>query len=203
MNRKNLLTIVLVALFATLGFLGVRTWIARNQKSLEQKERVVGSLNRIQLLDSKGRHVNMADVHGNLIVYLGYSHCPDMCPLALSHLRLAMQENPELQNAATSVFISVDPKRDSPDVLARYEQKFAPLKLHAFTGDLDSIQTLATDLGASFANAPAAGNTTVGEYGVNHSLFFYLIDSERHLLGTIPATASPGAIAAELEKIFE
>ncbi len=194
-NRKNLLTGALVIFFGLAGFFITRSWLARGEQSLERPSRTLQSLDQVTLQDSKGRDVPMSSYQGQpRILYLGYSHCPDMCPMALSNLSRAMRKEPELQKSLQTIFISVDPERDSPEQLGRYEKQFAPLRLAALSGAREEIEILATDLGARYEKAPATGNPSMGQYGVNHSLFFYFIDRENRLVATLPSGISPDAI---------
>ena len=201
LNRKNLLTMALVLLFGAAGFIITRSWMHRSENSLERPARQLKSLEQVTLSDSKGRKIPMSSYTGQpRILYMGYSHCPDMCPMALSNLSRAMRQEPELQKTVQTIFISVDPERDSPDQLGKYERQFAPLRLAALTGAEEEIQTLATDLGASYEKAPATGNAKMGEYGVNHSLFFYFIDEQDRLVATLPSGISPEAILEAVHK---
>lgn len=194
------MTLLLVLLFGTAGFLMTRSWISKD-RNLQRPARELKSLAQITLFDSKGREVPMSSFQGEpRILYLGYSHCPDMCPMALSNLGRAMKQQPELQNQVRAIFISVDPERDSPEQLARYERQFAPLRLSALSGPEEQIQTLATDLGAKYEKAPATSNPGMGQYGVNHSLFFYLIDKDDRLVATLPSGISPEAILEALHQ---
>lgn len=192
--KKYGVPLAMACLFAGGGFFLVQNFLHRSS-ALQRPVRQLNSLDQIHLRDSQGRSVEMSRFNGQpRILYMGYSHCPDMCPLALSNLSRAMQKDPELQTRIQTIFISVDPERDSPERLAEYEKQFAPLRLRALGGEEEQIQLLATDLGASYQKVAAGPGASVGKYGMNHSLFFYFIDSDNQLVATLPSGISPDAI---------
>ena len=184
----------LLLIFALAGFWITRSYL-QDARSLQRQARQLQSFQQVELMDSKSRTVPLQRYTGQpKILYLGYSHCPDMCPMALSNLSRALKQEPELQTRIQTIFVSVDPERDSPDQLGRYEKQFAPLRLAALTGTEEQVQLLATDLGARYEKAQATPGTSMGEYGVNHSLLFYFIDEENRLVATTPSGISPDAI---------
>ncbi|MCB1138520.1 MAG: SCO family protein [Leptospiraceae bacterium] len=200
--KKYGIPLTLATLFAVGGFFLVQNFILRSS-SLERPVRQLNSLDQVHLKDSQGRSVALSRFSGKpRILYMGYSHCPDMCPLALSNLSRAMKRDPELQKKIQAIFISVDPERDSPERLAEYEKQFAPLRLSALGGEEEQIQLLATDLGASYQKVAAGPGASVGKYGMNHSLFFYFIDSENRLVATLPSGISPDAILEASRSAF-
>lgn len=198
---KTAIVVGVLTLSVGAGYLIMRSQLDRD--SLKRPTRELKSLHQVELVDSKGRDIPLSRYNGtNRILYLGYSHCPDMCPMALSNLSRAMKDEPELRTSIQTIFVSVDPERDSPEQLSRYEKQFAPLPLVALTGKPDQIETLSTDLSAKYEKVPASGVPSMGEYGVNHSLFFYFIDKENRLVATLPSGISPQAIVDASKKYF-
>src|SRR5438132_3390561 len=91
------------------------------------------------LIDQNGKAVSDADLKGKWqLVFFGYTHCPDACPTALNEMALALERLGKERSAVGIVFITVDPERDTPDVLKSYAQSFdAPIA--ALTGSADDV----------------------------------------------------------------
>src|SRR4029077_4846554 len=74
-----------------------------------------------RLVDQDGKTVTDADLRGKWsLIYFGYTHCPDACPTALNDIAIALDELGPKREAVRSVFITVDPERDTPEVLKDY-----------------------------------------------------------------------------------
>ncbi|HYH78978.1 MAG TPA: SCO family protein [Longimicrobium sp.] len=88
-----------------------------------------------RLVDTQGRPATLASYRGRpVLVFFGYTSCPDVCPLTLDRLARAVRELGDDAGGARILFVTVDPKRDTPDVLRRYASRFGP-GVTALTGD--------------------------------------------------------------------
>lgn len=116
-----------------------------------------------------------ADVGELLVVYFGYTSCPDVCPMTMSDLRVALEDLPDgLADRVTVAMVTVDPERDQPDVLGSYLGHFfdrtAPLR----TEDPDELAAAAKAFGVQYeVEAHAPGDAT---YDVGHSAITYVVD---------------------------
>ena len=109
------------------------------------------------------------------LLYFGYTHCPDVCPTTLVELdRLLTQLRKPATPPPQVYFVSVDPKRDSLDLLKTYVTYFNPTFLGA-TGELDQLKQLTIPLGADFSYGPAGKD---GNYTVTHAAFVMLVDPQ-------------------------
>ena len=107
-----------------------------------------------------------------VIVYFGYTACPDVCPTTLAALGAAFRQLPEdIARQATTVFVSVDPERDSLDRIDRYVRYFHP-SFRAGTSSLERLQRIADDWGVFFRAAP--DRTSALGYTVDHSTQAFL-----------------------------
>ena len=125
------------------------------------------------------------------LVFTGFTHCPDVCPTTLalmSDLRRELNRD-DLQ----FVFVSVDPERDTPEVIARYLAHFDPALLGA-TGKRADIERFTAALGLAQVRNPGVGD----EYTVDHSTAFVLIDPKGRLAGYFQAPHQRDALAADL-----
>jgi protein SCO1/2 len=156
---------------------------------LEGREPVGGPFD---LVDHAGRRRTDADFRGKLVLlYFGYTHCPDVCPTELQALSLALDMLGPAGEAVQPLFISVDPERDTPSHLADYVTAFHP-RLVALTGPDTAIRKVAIAYKAYFARSAA---TRDGDYGVDHTGFIYLVGKDGRYLGFLPPGSSPEQIA--------
>jgi protein SCO1/2 len=143
---------------------------------------------KFQLTDDAGHAVDGADYHGKVaIVYFGYTHCPDVCPLTLTHLHVVLQRLGPQADKVRILFVSVDPARDTPAVLHTYVNAFDPRAV-GLTGSEKQIEAIAKRYRVAFSRGADQGN---GNYEVNHSSAMYIFDAEGHarLLAT-PLTSN-------------
>ena len=152
-----------------------------------------------KLIDDHGKTVTGADYRGKVVVlYFGYTHCPDVCPLTLAHLHVVMQRLGALADGALILFVSVDPTRDTPDVMHTYVNAFDP---HAvgLTGDPRMVESLVKRYRSSFTREPAS---TDGNYEVSHGSAIYLFDRDGHARALATPAASQDDIVHDLHLLL-
>ena len=153
------------------------------------------------LTDQDGRRVSDRDFAGRYrIVYFGFSHCPDICPVDLALIGQALDRLEESRPAAARrvqpIFITVDPERDTPAVLKPYVAAFHP-RLIGLTGTPAEIAAVARKFGIYHAReAPGAG----GGYNVQHSRAVLLFGPQGEPVAILPHEQGAEAMAAELER---
>lgn len=126
-----------------------------------------------RLTDDSGKTVDAADFRGKVtLLYFGYTHCPDVCPLTLAHLHVVMQKLGALADGARILFVSVDPTRDTPAALHAYVAAFDP-HVVGLTGSPGDIEALSKRYRSAFTREPASGD---GSYEVSHSSGIYIFD---------------------------
>jgi protein SCO1/2 len=138
------------------------------------------------LTDDQGKAVTASDYLGKVVLlYFGYTHCPDVCPLTLAHLHVVMQRLGPLADGARILFVSVDPARDTPPILHSYVTAFDPRAV-GLTGSPRALERLTKDYRAAFSREPDQAN---GDYEVSHSAGVYIFDAQ----GRARVLASPAA----------
>ena len=143
------------------------------------------------LTDQDGRRRTDMDFHGRLmLVYFGFTYCPDVCPTDLQQIGLALDRLGPSGEMVQPVFITVDPERDSPDHLQQYMPLFHP-RFVGLTGDAAAIEAAARAYRVYFAKVERADKA---DYTVDHSGFIYLIGRDGEYLGFFP----PGTPAERL-----
>jgi protein SCO1/2 len=140
-----------------------------------------------KLTDDHGKTVTGADYRGKVaLLYFGYTHCPDVCPLTLAQLHTVMQKLGPLADGVRILFVSVDPTRDTPAVLHAYVNAFDP-RVVGLTGSASDVEALSKRYRSAFTREPASKD---GSYEVSHSSAVYVFDRQGHarVLST-PASA--------------
>lgn len=148
-----------------------------------------------ELVDHTGKKRTDADFRGKLlIIFFGYTYCPDICPTELLEISLAVDKLGAAGDEVQPLFISIDPERDTPAVLAQYVSSFHQ-RLIGLTGTPEQIRTLANSYKAYYAKyTPPDG----GVYLIDHTGFTYLMDRAGKYLGFFP----PGTSADRMVEII-
>jgi len=129
-----------------------------------------------------------------MLIYFGYSYCPDVCPTTLSLMADALDKLGPKAEQVVPVFITIDPERDTPAKLRPYMASFGP-RFIGLTGDLASIKTVAGLYRVYIRKEPLAG----GGYGMDHSSVIYLIGPDGKFVAYWDDTSiGPDKLAAEI-----
>jgi protein SCO1/2 len=143
------------------------------------------------LIDQNGTRRTDADFRGKLmLVYFGFTYCPDVCPTDLLQMTLAVDQLGEAGEMVQPVFITVDPERDTPEHLKGYMSLFHP-RFVGLTGDASAIREAA---GAYRVYYKKVEWDDSSHYAVDHSAFIYLMGRDGEYLGFFP----PGTSAERL-----
>ncbi len=151
-------------------------------------------------LDSADGPLSLAALRGKVVlIYFGYTYCPDVCPTALSGAAEALRRLDTTQAAQVSVlFISVDPARDSAAHLKEYVAFFHPAII-GLTGSESEVGAVASRYGAYFARQPAAAGDN---YAVDHSADILLVAPDGRLAGHLPHGTVPDRLASEILRLL-
>jgi protein SCO1/2 len=129
----------------------------------------------LSMVDQDGRPRSLADYAGKvLVVFFGYTQCPDVCPTALAELAQVMEVLADDASRLQVIMITVDPEHDTPEVLKQYVQTFNPT-FAGLTGTPEQVKQAASSFKAYYAKVFAKNGT---DYSMDHSAGFYLLDSK-------------------------
>lgn len=133
------------------------------------------------LVDHNGNAVTVENLKGEWqLMFFGFTYCPDICPTTMGVLNRALEK---LEKKPQVIMVSVDPERDTPEVLARYVPSFNP-DFIGYTGGFDDIVGLATNVNVAFGKVP--GNEP-GSYTVDHAASIVVVDPNGRYAGFIKA----------------
>jgi protein SCO1/2 len=149
----------------------------------------------VELDGPNGSTVRLTDYEGKVVVlYFGYTFCPDVCPITLSKLDRAMDILGEKSEDVQVIMVSVDPERDTPEVLQQYMAHFNPSFI-GVTGDTNSIDRIATTYGVYYE---AEDGSDATGYLVNHTATVMIVDKDGYLKLVLPFEGTAEEIAADI-----
>lgn len=154
-------------------------------------------LHNFELINHDNQPFNLKSLKGNWsFLFFGYTHCPDVCPLAMQVMRKVWQD-PQLKTALASnlqmIFVSVDPGRDTPALLKSYVQYYNPAFI-GVTGKASEIDNLTRQIGILYSLDAA---NEKGDYNVSHSGQIILIDPQGNMRAVFSPPLNPKSIAQD------
>lgn len=201
------LLIALAAVAAALGLWAGNRWLThppgadlppmRNALLYPQPRQVP----EFKLFRADGQPLTPADWRGRwTIVFFGFTHCPDVCPTTMATFKDVWQrlKAQGLADRARFDFISVDPARDTPEILGRYVAFFDP-DFVAATGSDEELTRLTRGLGMIYARGPLENGT----YTVDHSASAVIVTPEGHVAGLFRPPFVAEAIVADLQALMD
>jgi protein SCO1 len=147
-----------------------------------------------RLLDTRSRAFTRRELAaGPTLVFFGFTHCPDVCPTTL--LKLAQIKQDAALPRVRVLFISVDPQRDTPPLLAAYLHAFDP-RFEGLTGDPQAISALAANFGVAVNRVELPG----GDYTMDHSAVVFLVDDGARIAAIFTPPLDARALSADLAR---
>ncbi len=204
MNKSRLAIVALLAL--AIGF--AASWFVAQQRPVElEAGRFLGdqarALPTFELVADDERPFVREDLGGHWsLLFFGYTHCPDICPITLQALADAIRQidDADVRDALRIYFVSVDPERDTPARLAEYVTYFNP-DFTGLTAPLEDLRTLTRALGIAHDFRNKTDGATA--YDVDHSSVIVLINPQAEFAGIFGAPHDPAALARDLTRIVE
>ena len=149
--------------------------------------------------DTTGQLRTLADYKDKVtVVFFGFTQCPDVCPTALAELAQTMDILGDKENEVQVLLISVDPERDTPEILSSYVNAFHP-DFVGLTGNLDQLHTAAQSFKAYYAKAPGP---TPEQYTMDHTASFYVFDKKGDVRVLISGDANAQDIASDIQQLL-
>lgn len=197
--------ILIVGLMAAIVVIGAVAW--QYVKTQGQGRDGTGGVQiggPFRLTDHNGKAVTEKDYAGKyLLVFFGYTFCPDVCPTAMQTVTEAMDILGDDGQKVQPLFISIDPERDTPAVLKEFVSNFHP-SIIGLTGTPEQIAAVAKAYRVYYARAkPENGSNDDEYYLMNHSAVLYLIGPDGKLTAHFAHTDSPEKIAAKIREVIE
>jgi protein SCO1/2 len=194
--------LVLLSAAAAGGYVAWR-WLDHSAQSSSEpassSAAYAGLSSEIALTDHNGKPLRMSDLHGKVVMlFFGYTHCPDICPATLYSMAQANALLGESGGSLTGVLVTVDPARDNSERLREYVTFFDPGFI-GLTGDEEQLARFARDYGAAFEKGEVDAG---GGYLMGHTTFGYLLDRQGRVAQLLQATDTPETIAAAAQELM-
>lgn len=152
----------------------------------------------LNLTDHNGKPRTLADFHGKVVtVFFGFTHCPDVCPTTLAEMAQVMKELGDDADKVQVLFVTVDPERDTQQLLAQYVPSFHPGFIGLY-GDADATARAAKEFKIYYNKQPAKG----GSYSVDHSAGTFILDREGRLRLFAQYGAGPAAVLHDIRLLL-
>ena len=146
------------------------------------------------LLNGDGRTVTEKDFAGTpFLVFFGFTHCPDVCPTKLFELSQMFRAMGDKGAKVRAVFVTVDPERDTPDVMKAYLSSFDP-RIVPLTGERAQIDQVVKAYRAYAKKVPLKD----GDYTMEHTALVYLMGKDGHFVGSFNVERAPEQAAQDL-----
>lgn len=186
MNRSAMWTLrrILSSLFLPLALAACSQESAAPPQAPPLQGAAIGG--PFELVDEDGKTVRWADFDGQYrIVYFGYTYCPDACPMDVQAMMLGFSrfedEHPELAEKVQPLFISIDPERDTPEIVREFTAAFHP-RLLGLTGTPAQVEKAAKGFAAYYSK----GEETPNGYLMDHSRIAYLMGPAGEPIAMLP-----------------
>lgn len=146
-----------------------------------------------------GIDVSLSDYQGKVVlIFFGYTHCPDICPVTMSHLKILMKKLGDAESQVQTLFISIDPERDNLDHLKNFVTHFHP-SFMGLTAPEDDIVEVALQYGAAFFKQKV---DSAAGYLYAHTSSVFLIDQKAQLRGHYKTDQELDALQAGVESLL-
>jgi protein SCO1/2 len=198
---KRRLLIVIVGSFLLGSLIGVGA-LMLNQES-PNKNRVITSGQALiggpfELVGKDGKTVTDKDFRGRyMLVFFGFTHCPDICPAELQVMSAALDDLGDKADQVVPVFITVDPERDTPELVTAYVENFGP-NFVGLTGSLEAVDKAAKAYRVTYQKFQEEG--AGDNYSVDHSALVYLMGPDGKFVTHFPYGTSPEKMADTLRR---
>jgi protein SCO1/2 len=152
----------------------------------------------LELPDADGKMRSLADWNGKVVVvFFGYTQCPDFCPTTLAELAQAKKTLGAAGERVQVVFVTVDPERDTPEILKAYLSNFGP-DFIGLRGSLEQTAAVAKEFKVFYAKVPGK---TPGSYSMDHSAASFVFDTHGKARLYVPPGGDPKAFASDLQQL--
>ena len=175
---------------------------AETPSPVEDAQPEIGIVSRYLLMDSRGRAISDQDFRGSFqLIAFGYTFCPDICPTTLAEISLIMEKLGTRAEQLQPLFVTVDPERDTPEVLRRYTAYFHP-RIIGLTGSPELVRRVADHFKVRYEKHWEPG-AEKDKYSVDHSAGMYLLGPDGSFLRKFAYATPPQEVADRIRAMME
>ena len=187
--------LIIIAAFAVSLAIGLAAtfWLLGGQRAMTAASAIGGPF---QLVDQNGNAVSDKTLQGKpTIIFFGFTHCPDVCPTALFEMSEVLRAMGPDANRINAFFVSVDPERDTPEIMKSYLGSFDP-NLKGLTGSPEAVAEIVSGYRVYAKKVPLKD----GDYTMDHTALIYLMDKTGRFVAPFNLKRQPEDAAADLKK---
>jgi len=207
----------LIVLAVAFGFFGYSLFSERSQSLHGIPIEPIEPAPNFNLLNKNMETVSLDSFRGEYtLLYFGFTNCPDECPVTMAEWKQVYETLGADASQVNFIFISVDPVRDTPDVLNKYLSVFNPAFI-GLTGSIDKLEEITREYSAFFVKIPVTGTASEDEhshaegtdgmahghedeeYLVDHTTLIHLIDRDGNLIRVYPFDTTAEDLARDLQ----
>lgn len=193
--RRGLLTLMFLSIVVGIVYYQLQHTTYADQ----EKDTLPDIGGAFTLTDQTGKARTNEEFKGKyMLVYFGYSYCPDICPMGLSNMSQGLKLIKSDRDKIVTLFITVDPERDDVELLKNYSQNYDPNILF-LTGSKENIEQVKKAYKV-FAEKTKSDQTT--DYLMDHSTLIYLMDKDGKFIDHFPHTVPPQILAEKLTRLL-
>ena len=162
------------------------------------------TLPAFELQQSDGTPLTADELKGHwTLVFLGFTHCPDICPTTLAQLAVAQKQWAAMPEASRPrvLFVSADPERDTPEMIGKYAHAFHPDTIAA-TAPIPQLQDFTRSLSLVFMKVPGDSGQP-NDYSIDHSAALVLLDPQARMAGVVQPPLDIAGIASDLTALTQ
>ena len=203
MSKKLSITFIIL----TLGLIALNEFALTSKSDVSAHEVKFGETKStgealiggaFSLVDQNGNTFTQENLEGKYsLVYFGFTHCPDICPTALSNMTLALQELGDKAKDFQIVFITADPERDNVKTMKEYVSNFGG-NIIGLTGTKEQVDA-AEQVYKVYAEKVTLERAAKGEYDISHSSIIYIMDKSGKFISNLSHESKVDDIAAKLK----
>ncbi len=203
--KKNVLFVALVAALAFAVTFGATLWFgqSRAEQAYDKRDLEVNgkpAMPDFTLTDMNGQPFSLSQLNGKMtLLYWGYTHCPDVCPLSLADYKRIKELLGADAERVAFVFITVDGERDTPSVLKRYVSAFDPSFI-GLTGTPAQVRAVSEPYGVRFEKSADA---TADSYTMLHTSFMAVLDKQQRWRQVYPFQYPVDAISSDIKRLLK
>ena len=195
MNERLSRPLIIVAAFAASLAVGLALtlWLLGGPQVMTAASAIGGPF---QLVDQSGRTVTDKSLQGKpTIIFFGFTHCPEVCPTALFEMSEVLRAMGDDAKRVNAFFVSVDPERDTPEILKSYLSSFDP-NLKGLTGSPEAVAEIVSGYRVYAKKVPLKD----GDYTMDHTALIYLMDRDGRFVAPFNIKRTPENAAADLRR---
>jgi protein SCO1 len=195
MNEKLSRPLIIVAAFAASLAIGLALtlWLLGGPRVVTAASAIGGPF---QLVDQSGQTVSDKNLQGKpTIIFFGFTHCPDVCPTALFEMSEILRVMGADAKRLNAFFVSVDPERDTPELMKSYLSSFDP-NLKGLTGNPEAVAQIVSAYRVYAKKVPLKD----GDYTMDHTALIYLMDRDGRFVAPFNIKRRPEEAAADLKR---